>query len=67
MMQSHTNEHVEQTPLDNGINYDGRQYQTIDKGNKTLILYTNYININKKYMADNHYSCLISQQNPYQA
>ena len=39
LMQSHTNGLVEQTTLHNGLDYDQRQYQTIDKGNKTLILY----------------------------
>ena len=35
-------------PIGKALDYDGRQYKTIDKGKKKLIISTNYINIKKK-------------------
>ena len=47
-MVSSMNTSVQQSPIGKQLEYDGSQYRTIDKGNKKLIICTNYINIKKK-------------------
>ena len=38
------------SPIGKHLDYDGtHQYQTVDKGNKELIICNNYININNKF------------------
>ena len=47
-MVSSVNVPVQQTPIGKALDYDGRQYQTIDKSKKKLLICINYINIKKK-------------------
>ena len=46
-MVSSMNVPVQQTPIGKALDNDGRQYQTMDKSKKKLLICTNYINIKK--------------------